>query len=211
MTRVAVGSWEAGPRSPGSAAALAAQTVTPTDIGADATRLRTWAADFDLLWLLHPNVEPAPDALEALLAARDGHEGTAGILAGLVLDPCGTPSPDAAPKLAERHINLMTVSAGEGQLPIRYATGLHTLVSQEAARSAGGPEMEAYGPYAVAAWTARMLRETPGWWVTRSLATARGPLPATTGTLRQRLRVLRSGTWSRSESYETLLGLDPRR
>jgi hypothetical protein len=155
------------------------------------------------VWLLDERATPASDALDVLLAAA----GDAPVVAGRVVHADGAPCRAAAPRPAEREPLLMVDTAGDGRLPIRYATLAHTLVAAAAIRERGGPDAR-LGAYAAAEWTARLLAGRHGWWATRSVVTVDacpdGPAP----TLRARLRMLRTGTWTAAEAVEELLPID---
>lgn len=169
------------------------------------------AGDYEHVWFVHAHVQPEPTTLERLLEASQDEFGECVVTAGLVLDGGGRAVRAALPRLSERRTDAMADAVAVGRLPIRYATLAHTLVRTDAARATAPPDLATYGPYADAEWTARLLRGGRGWFATGGAAIARAPLPSSDGSLRHKLRMLRTPTWSRSEAFETLAGLDPER
>ncbi len=153
-------------------------------------------------WLLEGGVRPDPAALERLLAALRG----AGdlprpvLLASRVVDEAGRLHPSSAPwsPLLDR---VRVIDAARRRLvSLRLARWGSLLVSAEAVERHGLPRRDFAGGADDLEWTARMLRDDPGYLVPGSVAVRTGPAPALSpAEVRDRLRMLRGDGWVAQE------------
>ncbi len=165
------------------------------------------------LWLLAPGAHPRPDALELLKAAIEPTGGArAAVVAGVVVDPEGTAVAAELPAGDWRDDAAVIRLAGACVLPIRSAPFAHCLVDRTTFAEHGLPDERTYGPHAAREWSARVLREAPGYLAATSVAVLERPqpLPTTSQALRAlapTLRMTRTGAWTRGESLEALADL----
>ena len=131
-------------------------------------------------WLVADDVEPEPDALAELLAARDA-------LAGGVLYACAVEGDEAWPRILDKPAAID--AAGHGLVALRAVVPGALLVRTE---------LVPPGPVTFA-WTARVLAARPGYLVPRSRARRAGPPP------RVGLRPLLTAGWSREERLWLLM------
>jgi hypothetical protein len=117
------------------------------------------------LWLLGPGAVPEADALERLLeAARPGTP----LLTSRPVDDAGRLVAAALPKGDEAGTERLLASVGDGLVPVRQAPLTSLLVDAAAAAAIAPPDPGRFGPYAVRAWTARLLAGEPGYLVLAS-------------------------------------------
>ncbi len=184
--------------APGLAGAVRAQTLAPAEVRSVADVLRegpgvaahtgaTW------LWLLDGSALPRPDALERLLAdapalprldspqrlhdraTRVGPPSRPVLVAGMVLEPGGGVATGLTGWYRREAAAVAVEAAGRRALPLRAAPLASVLVDAAAAAAAPPPDLRAPGIAASIAWTARLLRDAPGFLVTTSVATAVAP------------------------------------
>lgn len=131
-------------------------------------------------WVVAHGVEPAPGALDALLAARDA-------LTGGALYASAVPGDPAWPRILDKPAAIE--AAGHGLVALRAVVPGALLV-----RTGLLP------PGRITfAWTAHVLASRPGYLVPRSEARRTGPRP------RAGLRPLLAGGWSREERLWLLM------
>ena len=177
--------------------------------GADALAA-AFADGADWFWVLEGAAVPRPEALADLIAAirPPGGEADAAVIAGLLVDAGGRPIDGQVPAGRERETEEVLRLARLRLLPIRRAGFGSTLVSGAALARHGLPS-ERYGAYAPLEWTARVLRESPGYLVPASLAVA-DPAPAPRADLDRLVaaaRMTRTGTWTRGETARAFAAL----
>ena len=145
------------------------------------------AAGAEWAWIVGPHSTPAPDALETLVAALERLDGLPRpvLLAGATSNPLDAPWPRFGDK------GLEVAAVERGLVAIRAVSCASVLVEASALGDAAPPE----GWAAEVAWTARLLRDRPGYLVPESRATRSLPAP----TARERLQVLTTGRWRFAE------------
>jgi hypothetical protein len=129
------------------------------------------AGDDDWLWLVRGDTEPAPGALGELADVAAGRDGlpepvllaSKVVGAGGRLDPGSTPWPPLYDRTAAM------AAAGHRLAAIRIARWGSLLVRADAIRR-HGPPRAGLGAAADLEWTARLLRERPGYVVPGSVA-----------------------------------------
>ena len=131
-------------------------------------------------WLVARGVEPAPDALEELLAGRDA-------LAGGALYASAVDGDEAWPRILDKAAAID--AAGHGLVALRAVVPGSVLVRSDLVPA---------GPLTFA-WTAHVLAGRPGYLVPRSRARRTGAPP------RVGLRPLLAGGWSRDERLWLLM------
>jgi hypothetical protein len=171
---------------------------------------RALASDAEWLWFLADGARPRDDALECLLAAIDP-EGAApaAVLAGLLVDDRGALLDDslqAAPRIdSAEAVRLVR----QRLLPIRSAGFGNCLVARAAFIRHGLPNERKFGPFAAEEWTARVLRDEPGYLVPASAVVMPAPREApdrsaALSDLRAMVRMLPTGTWTRGYTARAL-------
>lgn len=167
------------------------------------------AAGSGWLWLHAPDARVAPDAVATLLDAerRLGDEPV--LLAALVVDGSGRPRADRLPAGRESDTAATIAGVAQGALPIRNAPFAALLLRASAIVEHGAPDVPAHGAHAPVVWTARLLRERPGYLVPAAVVTEeRASVPAGVGAT---VRAARSGTWTRGEQVRALAAAVRRR
>lgn len=164
----------------------------------------------DWVWLLGQDLKPDPDALERLLQGTSPIDHPDGaVVAGMVRDQAGRPVVDQLP--APRYDDDRAVMSLVQQrlLPIRHASLASCLIRRSSLHRYGLPDFDRLGPYAVTAWTAKVLQREPGYFV--PLSVVRRPEVASRTTRRDLLtrtryaiRVTRAGALTRRESARAL-------
>lgn len=169
------------------------------------------ASDADWLWLLGDGAEPAGDALERLLDATEpAGEPRAALVAGLVRDGSGRVIRDALPGFLQHDDDAVLRLVAHRLLPLRNATFDHCLIRRTCFVDHGMPDTQVFGRHAPVAWTARVLRDAPGYFAPLSIARLAGrsePLPRWSAATISTLRMTRSGGWTRGESARALVRL----
>jgi rhamnopyranosyl-N-acetylglucosaminyl-diphospho-decaprenol beta-1,3/1,4-galactofuranosyltransferase len=127
----------------------------------------------DLIWLMDDDTVPAPDALAALLGARDGHDDAApALVASRVVWTDGRSHPMNTPRMkpfasaVERR-----AAAAAGCIPIRSASFVSILVDAADCRRRGLPHADFFLWNDDFEFTTRLLRGRPGWLCPASVAT----------------------------------------
>jgi rhamnopyranosyl-N-acetylglucosaminyl-diphospho-decaprenol beta-1,3/1,4-galactofuranosyltransferase len=122
------------------------------------------ADDAGVIWLMDDDTVPAPEALDALLAARDRHPGgPPALIASQVLWTDGRAHPMNTPRMkpfataAERH-----AAATAGCIPIRSASFVSILVEADDCRRRGLPQADFFLWNDDFEFTTRLLRHRPG-------------------------------------------------
>ncbi len=158
-------------------------------------------ADAGWVWVLDGRAVPGPDALEALLAARELPDLPApAVLAGKVVLPDGTLHPDVLPwpEIFEKEVS--TAACAHRLVSLRAARGGSVLVRADAIARYGPPRAQFVSHGETLEWTARILRHETGYLVPASVAVRedRDP-PAVRRDLANRARMLGGGAWRREE------------
>lgn len=175
--------------------------------------------DADWLWLLEPDVDPAPDALERLLEplADLGDLPVPALLASRVVRPDGHLHPAHEPwiPLLDR---VVVIAAAQRRLTsLRLARWGSLLVSRAAVAEHGPPRADFAGGADDLEWTARLLKEGEGhgYLVPTSTATSSRPArPRFSGAqARTRARMVRGEGWVGQEPvwFAFMLGVDAAR
>ena len=129
-------------------------------------------------WLRDGTARPAPDALDRLLEALGRLDGLPApvLLASKVVDQAGALVPALAPWYFRDDAGLAMDAAARGLLPVRAARTSSVLVRADALRRAGRRRGLPPGAEALE-WTARVLRDAPGYLVPASVAVAETASP----------------------------------
>ena len=145
--------------------------------------------DADWIWVVDDSLAPAPDALECLLAAAAdlGPLPSPVLLSSKVVMPDGAPDPASA--LVPRFMDpdLAIAAAERGLVSLRVVRPGSLLVR----RHAGAPADDGL------AWSARLLKDEPGYLVPASVGVRRTPRRGRD--LRERLALLRGDALERAE------------
>jgi hypothetical protein len=164
----------------------------------------------DWVWLLGRDLTPDPDALERLLhgASPIDHRDGA-VVAGMVRDRAGRPVGDQLPAPRYDDDGAVMSLVQQGLLPMRHAPFASCLIRRSCLDHYGRPDFDGLGPYAVTAWTAKVLQREPGYFVPLSVVRRSGvQSPATRRDLlvrtRYAMRVTRAGALTRRESMRAL-------
>lgn len=131
------------------------------------------------IWLCDGTAVPAADALERLLEALDRLEGLPApvLLVSKVVDAAGAVVPALAPWYLRDDAARAMEAAGRGLLPVRAARTSSVLVRADVLDRTR-PARHGLPPAAAALeWTARALRDAPGYLVPESVAVAEGASP----------------------------------
>lgn len=128
-------------------------------------------AGADWLWLLDDDSFARPDALEELLAVLDRLEGGLAptVLCSRVEWRDGTPHVMNRPVVRPDNGQQLVDSVRRGLFPIRAASWVSVLISREAVERFGMPLRQFFYQADDIEYTARILRETPGYYVPRSV------------------------------------------
>src|SRR3954468_2949909 len=120
------------------------------------------------VWFLDGTAVPRPDALAALLAAAERLESVSApaVLASRVVASDGALAPAHVPLAPQAQTQVAVRTAALRVLPIRAATGGSLLVRGHALSHVGSRDGAAM------LWTARLLRQEPGFLVPDSVAEA---------------------------------------
>ncbi len=172
---------------------------------------RAHAAGFDWIWLMDDDTIPEPDALATLLAAR-APEGLAApsILVSRIVWTDGTLHPMNRPGVAWKRVDALLDAAERrsGLVPIRYATFPSLLLDARAVDRHGLPHAHYFLWSDDMEFTARVLRDEPGYYVAASVAVHKTKTAHTAVTrsgplfyfhVRNSLYMLRSPSWTRLE------------
>lgn len=176
------------------------------------------ARGFDWLWVMDDDTVATPDALAALLegGAARGNGAPPAILASKVVWTDGTLHPKNLPfpRTDVDHREALVSAAGDGLLLIRSATFVSILVHRRAIDAHGLPRPHYFIWGDDGEFTARVLRDEPGYLVPGSLVhhkTAAKESVFQAGPqyyyeLRNKLFMLRGGAWTRPEKVSLAVG-----
>jgi GT2 family glycosyltransferase len=124
----------------------------------------------DLVWLMDDDTVPVPDALERLLACRDGHPGRPALVASRVLWQDGRTQPVNTPRRRYRVSAAEAAAAAEvGAVPVRSASFVSVLLDADAVRAVGLPEAAYFLWNDDFDYTTRLLKDRVGLLCGRSL------------------------------------------
>ena len=156
----------------------------------------------DWVWLRDKSVEPAPDALDQLLAALDrlGPLPKPVLLASKVVGPDGLPDPGSLPLTRVVDIELGAAAFERRLMPVRTVRQGSLLVERSALAGAGDPGDDDL------AWSARLLKHDLGLLVPASVVVRPEPQPPHPD-LAGRLRLLASDALTGGEKPRFALRL----
>lgn len=203
--------------SPALDDALAAQTTPVADrsVAAGSWHDAVAAAPAaEWLWLLDGGVVPAHDALERLLdspGAGDGSLPAPALLASKVVRPAGDLDRDRAPWPPLLDRTLVIAAARQRLVSLRLARWGSLLVRRDAAQEFGPPRADYSSGAADLEWTARILRDRPGYLVPDSVVVRTAPEAGLTpDEVRDRIRMVRGDRWVAQEPvwFAFLLAVD---
>lgn len=135
------------------------------------------AAGADWLWLLDDDTIPRPDALERLLDASERAPRRPLVLVSRVVWSDGRAHPMNLPILRRRDVRGMAEGAARGMLPLRAGSWVSMLVSRTAIERYGLPARHFFFQADDIEFTARVLRDEPGYAVPDSVAEHRTRTP----------------------------------
>ncbi len=172
--------------------------------------------DAEWLWLLEPDVQPAPTALAELLASlgRFGGEELPEpvLLTSKVLGPHGHLDPRSAPWLPLLGTERIVQACRRRVVAVRLARWGSLLVRRDLVSVHGAPRADYAGGADDLEWTARVLRDGAGYLVPRSVAVRSGTAVAgpPAAEVRDRARMLRGSGWVAHEPvwFGFLLAVD---
>jgi GT2 family glycosyltransferase len=159
---------------------------------------RALATGCDWVWVVGPDVEPAPDALATLLAALDRSPPPLPVaLSSMVCDRNGGPCEPALPSGDWTRVAEAVDAAEQRLMLMRDAPFASLLLRREEAAREAPPAPRRFGALADREYTARLLRDASGHMVADSVATATCEIPFPTPW--DRALLLGSGAWTRGE------------
>jgi GT2 family glycosyltransferase len=132
----------------------------------------------DWLWILDDDTWPEPDALTALMAGADRAPAVPNVLASVVRWTDGRMHPMNAPLPRPRPVAGAVAAAAAGLVAIRYATFVSVLVRGAAVRELGVPRAGYFLSGDDVEYTARLLRDAPGFLVPESEVVHRTATPS---------------------------------
>ena len=169
------------------------------------------------LWILGRGARPRDDALARLVAGiQNVGPPRAALAAGAVLDDAG--------RVCDSQLGI-EITAGIPEtlrlvqlrmLPLRHTPLTHCLVARDMFLRHGFPDTRRFGSHASVEWTARVLREEPGYLVPASVVVLPEPAErpsrwAALCTLPHTVRTIRTGVWTTGESVRALVRIVERR
>jgi rhamnopyranosyl-N-acetylglucosaminyl-diphospho-decaprenol beta-1,3/1,4-galactofuranosyltransferase len=165
--------------------------------------------EFDWLWLIDDDGIARPDALAELLAALDGLDAPAApaLLCSRVEWLDGTAHAMNHPIMPRERERTLVFDLRDGVLPIRAATYVSLLLARSAMESTHPPLAKFFYQTDDIEYTARLLRDAPGYYVARSVVLHKTPRQHTAISddrrfyyhLRNTLLMLRSRGWRMRE------------
>jgi rhamnopyranosyl-N-acetylglucosaminyl-diphospho-decaprenol beta-1,3/1,4-galactofuranosyltransferase len=129
---------------------------------------------FDWLWLLDDDSVARPDALDRLLAAADETGGPA-LVCSRVEWTDGSLHAMNLPIMPRQRDRELVFEARDGVLPVRATTYVSVLLSRPAVERAGLPRRDFFWQTDDIEYTARILRDAPGYYVPGSVVEHRTP------------------------------------
>lgn len=166
--------------------------------------------EFDWLWLIDDDGIARPDALEQLLAALDEIDGPRpALLCSRVEWLDGMPHTMNFPVMARERDKPVVADLRDGVVPIRAATYVSLLLARSAMESTHPPLAKFFYQTDDIEYTARLLRERPGYFVARSVVLHKTPRQHTAISddrrfyyhARNTLLMLRSRGWRTREKW----------
>ena len=132
--------------------------------------------DFDWLWLIDDDGIARPDALAEFFAALHQIEGpTPALLCSRVEWEDGMPHTMNFPVMARERDKGVVKDRREGIVPIRAATYVSLLLTKSAMESTHPPLAKFFYQTDDIEYTARLLRDAPGYYVARSIVLHKTP------------------------------------
>ena len=131
--------------------------------------------DFDWLWLIDDDGIARPDALAELLAALEELDDTPALLCSRVEWLDGMPHTMNFPVMARERDKPVVADLRDGVVPIRAATYVSLLLSRSAMESTHPPLAKFFYQTDDIEYTARLLRDRPGYYVARSVVLHKTP------------------------------------
>jgi hypothetical protein len=139
--------------------------------------MRDRRAPGDWLWLVEGDTEPGPGALAALADVAQGRDGLPApvLLTSKVLGADGRLDPASAPWPPLHDRGGAMIAAEHRVAAVRLVRWGSVLISAGALARHGPPRAALAGAADDLEWTARVLRDAPGYLVPGSVAVRRGP------------------------------------
>lgn len=159
------------------------------------------------IWLLDGSAIPRPDALGLLVAAIDRLEGLpeAVLLTGLTVDALGRADEARAPWYRRAPTETAMDAAQRGLLPVRAASG--SVLIRRRALEAHRPRRRLGAEAGVFEWTARILRQSSGYWVPQSESVRSYGIRSTAPRLRLAAHLAAGGAFAGLDRGRALLEL----
>lgn len=160
--------------------------------------------DVEWLWLVEGDAVPEAAALEALLAVAADHGDLPppALVAGRVLAADGRIDPGGAPWIPLLDRVTVIDAARRRLVSLRLARWGSLLVHRDVLARHGLPRADFAGGGDDLEWTARILREEPGYLAPRSVSRRAAPPRRPIGggaEVRNRARMVRTGAWTGPE------------
>ena len=168
------------------------------------------AAGADWCWTMDDDTLPYPDALAELLKAEDDHAPLPAplLLASVVLWTDGSLHPMNHPFFPRDRVEEMVAGCERGLVPLRATSVVSLLVSREAVGRFGPPLKSMFIWGDDIEWTARILRDAPGYMVPGSVVhhKTKSAYSAASSTgarfyyhVRNLIHMIRGNAWASSE------------
>jgi hypothetical protein len=170
-----------------------AETASAESLGAIHEAVRSVRAP--LVWLLDARATPSGGTLAALL--EQGYEPAV----SMPVDEAGAPVEAVLGRFTESDKEGILKAVNERRLPLRHTYVLSMLIARELVLDEPAPDPPRFGVYAGTEWTARVFARKRGMLIPAS----RVRVPADMrGSLRDALRMARTGVWRRGETLREL-------
>jgi rhamnopyranosyl-N-acetylglucosaminyl-diphospho-decaprenol beta-1,3/1,4-galactofuranosyltransferase len=136
-----------------------------------------YEAGYDWIWLMDDDTIATPTALEELLAAPAALDGLPSptVLASKVVKTDGELHPFNISRPDERDPDLMVAAVERGFAPIRYTSFVSAFVHRKAFDAVGLPHPEYFIWFDDVEFTARAIRDNPGYLAPRSVVVHKSP------------------------------------
>lgn len=194
MTDVAAVAIGAGPE--GTLARVddqVAETATAASLAQVADAALTVKAP--LLWLLDTHAVPREGALAALL--EQDYEPAV----SMPVDAAGRPFEPLLGRFTESDKAAIVQAVRSRRVPLRHTYVISMVVARDTVLEEAPPDAARFGAYAGSEWTARVFARKPGMLVPAStVQVGAGVRPS----LRDALRMARTGVWRRGETLREL-------
>jgi GT2 family glycosyltransferase len=177
---------------------------------------RAHAAGYDWVWLMDDDTIPTPGALDALLGAADTLAEPPALLSSKAIWTDGHLHPMNYQGFERSRVDAVVAGAERGLMPLRTATFVSLLVNRRTIDRFGLPLKRYFLWSDDIEYTARILREAPGYLVPRSTVVHKTQRPytaiSTSGDrfyfhVRNTLYMLRGTAWAPREKPSLLFSL----